>query len=136
VDAVVAGGCVTMLINVLQDGPESAKRNAAFALGQVSTHSDHVDAVVSGGAVAPLVELFKHGVDETPPDGKPDATQQAALALAHIAQDGGRHLQCVVASIPIAELISMLKQGTEDAQILASSLKALVPAAVVTLVSP
>ena len=71
--AVVAGGGVSMLIKVLHDGPRSAKRNATFALGQVSTHAGHADAVVFGGAVAPLIELLKHGVDETPPDGKSDA---------------------------------------------------------------
>ena len=110
------------LIKVLQDGPEKAKRNAAFALGQVSTHSAHVDAVVSGGAVALLVELLKHGVDETPPDGKPDAKQQAALALAHVAQQGERQKHCVAACTPIAELISVLKQGSEEARLIASSL--------------
>jgi HEAT repeat protein len=126
VGAVVDVGCVATLAKVLQEGPKRAKRNAAFALGQISTHAGHVGAVVSGWAVAPLVELLNHGVNETPPDGKPDAKQQAALALAHIAQQGEMQMGCVVACTPIAELISVLEQGSEEARIIASSLQTLV----------
>ena len=124
VGAVVDVGCVAMLTKVLQEGPESAKRNAAFALGQISTHDGHVGAVVSGWAVAPLVELLKHGVNATLPDGKPDAKQQAALSLAHIAQQGERHKRCVAACTSIAELVFVLEQGScsEEARIIASSL--------------
>jgi hypothetical protein len=82
-----------------------------------------VDAVVSGGAVAPRVELLQHGVDETPPDGKPDAKQWAALALANIAQRGEMHKHCVVACTSIAEVIFVLKQGLEEARLIASSLQ-------------
>ena len=76
--AMLAGGGVAALIDVLQEGPEGAKSYAAFALAKTAKHGGAgVGAVVAGGGVAALIEVLQGG-----PGG---ATSYAVAALGALA---------------------------------------------------
>ena len=60
----MAGGAVAALIKVLNEGPDDAKSNAAWALGDIAFSEKHVDAVVTAGAIATVIKVGGAGRSE------------------------------------------------------------------------
>ena len=116
--AVVAGGGVAALIEVLQEGPEDAKDNAAAALGEIAQHEEHVGAVVAGGGVAALIKVLQ----EDPKDAKDNVAFALANTAKHeegvgaVVAGGGVAALTVLVVGPILQLLSFAQIAVKSAE--------------------
>ena len=110
-NAVVAAGGISVLIKVLDKGPDDAKGSTAGALYEIARHGRKHDAVVAGGAVPALIKVLDQGPDH--------AKSNASMTLGTIARNE-RHVDAVVDGGAVAALIKALDQGPDDAKCNAS----------------
>ena len=107
-DLIVEAGGIPPLVELLRDGSAKAKKEAAWALGNLACNGVNVILIAEAGGIPPLIKLVR--------DGSADAKRAAAGALCNLARnnhnDDNQVLIAEAGGIP--PLVHLMRDGSAE----------------------
>ena len=102
-----AGG-IPLLVELLRDGSAKAKKEAAWALGNLACNAANRIAIAEAGGIPPLVELLRAGSAK--------AKEEAAWALGNLAPNAANKILIAEAG-GVPALVELLRDESADIRV-------------------